>query len=126
MNNNHVPWAKDDRERCEYCGFFVRSPVFYFPPGTYKFVIANMQYEMYVRALTATGNVLLDYLDFGGSLDKYKRTATLVVETGDFYRFTASTTVSATPPGLASRCGSSPATPRRGSMSLRRDGTSPT
>ena len=99
MNNNHVPWAKDDRERCEYCGFFVRSPVFYFPPGTYKFVIANMEYKMYVRALTATGNVLLDYLDFGAGLDNNKRTATLVVETGDFYRFTASTTVSATAPG---------------------------
>ena len=56
MNDNHVPWASGDRERCEYCGFFVRSPVFYIPPGTYKFIISNMQYKLYVRALTATGS----------------------------------------------------------------------
>ena len=99
MNNNHVPWASGDRERCGYCGFFVRSPVFYFPPGTYKFVISNMQYKMYTRALTETGTEQLDFLDFGGSLDSYKRTVTLEVETGDFYRFTASTTVSGTAPG---------------------------
>ena len=43
MDNNQVPWpARDDRERCTYCGFYVRSPMFFFPRGTYKFQISNM------------------------------------------------------------------------------------
>ena len=100
MDNNQVPWpAGDDRERCTYCGFYVRSPMFFFPPGTYKFQISNMAHRMYVMALTSTTTEQLLYLDFGNSLEKNKKTVTLVVETGDYYRFTSSTDASAVQPG---------------------------
>ena len=99
MGDNWAQWVSGDSWRCSYCTFYARSPVFFFPPGTYKFVMDNMQYDMYVSAVTATESREIGWKDFGKSIGEYKLTVTLEVETADYYIITASTAVSATAPG---------------------------